>query len=472
MIINWLNRKSLAEITASTKSSGLARTLGAFDLIMIGLGVIIGTGALVLTGDVAANYAGPSIMISYAIAGFICIFVALAYSELATMMPTSGSLYSYSYVAYGELFAWLVSGLLIVQLCFAAATVAAGWSAYVVNIIESSGIELPDAITKVPADGGIINLPCVIIISFIAFILYRGTKDSKLVNEILVYVKLAVLGIFVFLAVPHFEFAQWNNFIPFGAEKMIAGSTILFFAYTGFSGLACVAEECKNPAKDLKIGIIVSLILAIIVYLLVAGALTGMVSYTELGNAAPFANALKLKGTKIGAVIIAVGSVCAMTNVLLILLYTLSRLFYVIGRDGLVPKFFAKLHPKYDSPYISIIVFSVFAMLLAGFIPYQLVGTLAAMAAILDYIIALSIVILFRIRYPDIERPFKCPAIFIIVPLTILACMYLLYKQIIDADGSLLHSGRVFIYWFIGVAILYFVRGLFVNQASEQNAKC
>jgi len=262
--MNFFKKKTFEEVKESAASSALVKSLGAFDLVMIGLGAIVGSGVFALSGQIAAQYSGPAIMISFAIAGFTCIFVALVYSELATMLPVSGGVYSYTYVAYGELFAWLVAGLLIIEFIFSAATVAAGWSGYVVNLLENGGIIVPDLITKVPSDGGLVNLPAILVLSFIGYVLYKGTSDSKKLNVILVFIKLAAIGLFIFLAVPHFNSENLTPFNPFGLSKVMTGSSILFFAYTGFSGIAAAAEECKNPSRDLKIGIIGSISLSVI----------------------------------------------------------------------------------------------------------------------------------------------------------------------------------------------------------------
>ena len=460
--MSFFYKKTFEEVKASGKSSSLVKSLGALDLIMIGIGAIVGTGVFVLSGQIAANYSGPAIMVSFMIAGITCIFVALAYSELATMLPVSGGVYSYSYVAYGEVFAWMLGGVLILEFVVGTATVASGWSGYVVNILENGGIILPDIITKVPSEGGMINLPAILILSFIGYTLYRGTSESKKLNATLVIVKIFAIGLFIFLSSSNFDSRNWIPFNPFGFQKVIAGASILFFAYTGFGGLASAAEECKNPSRDLKIGIIGSIIIAVIIYVIISGLLTGIVSYKELNNSSPLATALTLNGNNIGAAIVAIGAVCAMSAVMLVQLYSASRVFYVIGRDGLIPKFFAKLHPKYGSPYASIIIFTLACMILSGFFPINILAQLASMGAIFDYMVVASIVLFFRIKYPNIDRPFKCPLAFIVIPIAFILCAYLLLTQIINIEeGILLESGRAFFYWFIFIFVLYLIKNLF-----------
>jgi basic amino acid/polyamine antiporter, APA family len=467
--MSFFKKKTFAEMKESGKSSALSRSLGAMDLIIIGIGAIIGTGVFVLSGQIAANYSGPAIMLSYAIAGLTCIFVALAYSELATMLPVSGGVYSYSYVAYGEVFAWMLGGVLILEFVVGTATVASGWSGYILNVLENAGIVLPDLLTKIPSNGGLVNLPSILILSFIGFILYKGTSDSKKLNAVLVTIKISAIGLFIFLSVPNFDSKNWTPFMPFGFNQVIAGSSILFFAYTGFGGIAAAAEECKNPSRDLKIGIIGSISIAVIVYIIVSGLLTGIVSYKELNNSSPLAKALTLNGSRLGSTMVGIGAISAMTAVMLVQLYSASRVFYAIGRDGVIPGFFAKLHPKYQSPYITIIIFTVVCMILSGFFPLTVLAQISSMGAIFDYMIVTSIMLLFRVKYPEIERPFKCPAAFIVAPLAFFSCVYLLYTQIINVEnGKLLESGKAFIYWFIAVFILYVIKSFLPKKVPNE----
>ncbi len=459
--MSFLTKKSFESIKELSNTGGLSKTLGAFDLILLGLGAIIGTGVFVVTGIVAATYSGPAVMVSYIIAGTTCIFVALAYTELATMLPTSGSVYTYSYIAFGEIFAWLISSVIILELGFSAGTVAAGWSGYVQAILSTGGIRLPKALTTVPANGGIINLPAFLIVVFISFILYLGTKDSKKLNAILVFVKMTAIFAFIVSATPHFNITHWKNFLPFGFNNMLVGASILFFAMTGFGTIAATAEECKNPSRDLMIGIIGSLVISTIVYVIIAGLVTGIVPFDQLNNDQPLAHALSLNHSNIGSAIVATGAVAGMTTVLMMNIYGTSRIFYVIARDGLLPKSFAKLHPKYDSPYVTILVFSALAALLGGFCPTAILVQLSSMGALIDYATVVIIVMLFRIKMPNVSRPFKCPAAFIIIPLTLVACIYLLAIQIFDGE---MVTGRLLIYWLVAMFILYIMRLFFIKR--------
>ncbi|WP_341793785.1 MULTISPECIES: amino acid permease [unclassified Rickettsia] len=462
--MSFLKKKSFESVRELGSSSGLSKTLGAFDLVLLGLGAMIGTGVFVTTGMIAAKYSGPAVMVSYAIAGVTCIFVALVYTELATMLPTSGSIYTYSYVAFGEIFAWLIGSVIILELGVAAGIVAAGWSGYFQGILEAGGVYLPKMLTTVPANGGIINLPAFLISVFIGFILFLGTKDSKKLNAILVFVKMGAIFAFILAAAPHFDATNWGNFMPFGFSNVLVGSSILFLAFTGFGTIATAAEECKNPKRDIMIGIIGSLVLTTLVYVVMAGLVTGIAPFDQLNNDQPLAYALSLNNSKIGSAIVATGAVCGMMTVLMMNIYGTSRIFYAIARDGLLPKSFAKLHPKYDSPYVTIIIFSALAALLGGFCPTEITIQLTSMGSLIDYTTVAIIVMLFRIKLPNAQRPFKCPIVFIIAPFILLACLYLLFIQMYDGEFNLLIAGRALIYWFIIIFSLYIVRSFFVKK--------
>lgn len=461
--MSFLTTKSFESIKELGNTSGLSKTLGAFDLVLLGLGAIMGTGVFVMTGRVAATYSGPAVMLSYAIAGITCIFVALAYTELATMLPTSVSVYTYAYVAFGEIFAWLIGSVIVLELGFAAGAVAAGWS-FVQAILSAGGIYLPKALTAVPANGGMINLPAFLIVVFISFILYLGTKDSKRLNAILVFIKMAAIFAFIIYATPHFNATNWQNFLPFGFNNMLVGASILFIAMTGFGTIAATAEECKNPNRDLMIGIIGSLVISTIVYVIIAGLANGIASFDQLNNDQPLAYALSLNNSNIGSAIVATGAVAGMTTVLMMNIYGTSRIFYVIARDGLLPKSFAKLHPKYDSPYITILLFSALAAILGGFCPTAILVQLSSMGALIDYTAVAIIVMLFRIKMPGATRPFKCPAAFIIIPFVLVACLYLLVIQIVDGEFNLMTAGKVLIYWFAAMFVLYIFRSFFIKR--------
>lgn len=456
--MSFFTKKNFQAIKETGSTSGLDKTLNAFDLILLGLGAIVGTGVFALTGLVAAQYSGPAVTLSYLIAGCTCIFVALAYTELATMLPTSGSIYSYSYVAFGEVFAWLIGSVIIIELGFASAAVAGSWSAYVNGVLTAAGYAIPEAYSKSIFEGGVFNFPAFLVVIFVGFMLYLGTKDSKKLNNILVFIKIAAIAAFIFFAAPHFDATNWENFMPNGFDDVLIGSSILFFAFTGFGILASTAEECKNPKRDLIVGIIGSLVFAAVVYMIVGALATGIVPYTELNNAQPLAHALAANNSNIGSVIVATGAIAGMTTVIMMNIYGQSRIFYVIARDGLLPKYLAKLHYKYDSPYVTIVIFTLAIALMAAFCPYTILAQLSSMAALIDYIVIAIIVMIFRVTMPSAERPFRCPAVFIVAPIAIIASGWLLLKQVLGKDGSLLLTGEIIIYWFVVMFVLYLVK--------------
>jgi APA family basic amino acid/polyamine antiporter len=466
--MRFLQKKSFESVIKEVqKSHALEKTLTGFDLILLGLGFIVGTGVFVLTGLVSASYAGPAVTLSYAIAGLVCVFVALAYTELAVMVPSSGSIYSYAYIAFGEIVAWLMGGCILLNLGIGASVVAGGWSAYMVGLLESGGVHIPEAFTAVPSNGGIANLPAIFITCFVGIVLHLGTKDSKLLNAVLVFIKMGAILVFVIVAAPHFDIKNWETFVPFGFDNVIYGSSMLFFAFTGFGGLSAAAEECKNPKKDLIIGIIGSLALSTVVYVIIAGLLTGIVSYTTLGTPDSLAHALSANGSAIGTGIVTVGAVAGFTTVMLMQLFTTTRIFFVMSRDGLLPKSFAKVHKKFHSPYITIWLLVLGVSIVSGFFDIKLLAQVSSMGALLEYIMVLIIVMLFRFTLDKVERTFKCPAIWFIAPIGLVSCVYLLYVQIVDTNGNLRDSGSMLFYWFLGIAMFYVLRSFSLPKIAK-----
>lgn len=468
--MTFFKKKPIDKARESTTESGLNKHFGAFDLIMLALGGIVGSGVFVLIGLVAANYSGPAVTISYAIAGGTCIFVALVYTELATMIPTSGSVYTYSYVALGEVFAWLVASALILELVVASGVIAAGWSGYVQGILSAAGFPLHESLSKIPSEGGIINLPAVLIVIFVGVILYLGNTGSKKLNIALVFIKMAAIVAFIIFALPHFDITNWSNFMPFGVDNVIFGASMLFFAFTGFSILAASAEECKNPSRDLTIGIIGSLVLATIIYVIVGGLATGIVPFDKLNNAQPLSFALSINNSHVGSIIVATGAVCGMTTVIMANLYGVSRIYYVIARDGLLPKSLAKVHKKYDTPHMALVIFVVCTAILGAFCPLQTLAKLSNMGALIDYIFVTVIVVLLRFTSPKVARPFKCPALFMIAPIAFLASGYLLMTFIVDKNWKLLNTGKIMIYWFTVAFMLYVIQVLIKKRSKKKHA--
>ena len=444
--------KSIENIINDAKKSSLEKTLGALDLVFLGVGCTIGIGIFVLTGVAAAKYAGPAISISFALAAFVCMFAALSYTELAALVPASGSAYTYSYFILGEFIAWLVASTLVIEYIFGASIVAAGWSGYFVGILKSGGINIPEYLTKIPTEGGLINLPAVLVTLFIGILLIFGTKESMLVNRILVITKLTVIFLFLVIATPHVQMVNYADFLPFGWNGVITGAATIFLAYAGFDAVSAAAEEVKNPNRDLPIGIIGSLIICALIYVAASLVLTGIVDYKTLDNSEPITYALRQNGSNIGSALVGTGAVAGMLTVLLALMYGQSRILFVISRDGLIPPLFSRLHKKFHTPHISSITVTIAIILISGFTPIKTMGQMTSLATLAVFaIVCLSVAIL-RFTRPELKRSFKCPAVFIISPIAVLSCSYLIYTL-------LLETGKPFFIWIAFSLCFYFLYG-------------
>lgn len=426
--MNLFRTKDIEQMRALVRASGMAKNLGVIDLILLGIGGVIGTGIFVLTGVAAAEYAGPAVMLSFIISGFACGMAGLAYAEFASIVPASGSAYTYSYAALGEIVAFIVGWNLVLEYTVTSSAVAAGWAGYVTGLFKSAGIHLPFALTHVPADGGIINIPAILITLLLSIFLIRGTKESTRLNRILVGVKLLAVFIFLLLAGPHVNTMNWQPFMPFGFSGVAGGAAIVFFAYIGFDAVATTAEECKNPSRDLPIGMIGSLIICTILYVIVAAVLTGVVPYTQLNNPEPVAYALRYIGYNIGSALVGVGAICGITTVLLVLLYGQARIFFAMSRDGMIPAKICKIHPRFQTPYLVTITGCIFVSLIAGFAPIGVIAEMANIGTLSAFFVASLGVMVLRIRKPDLPRTFRCPLIWLVGPLAVLSCGYLMYN--------------------------------------------
>jgi APA family basic amino acid/polyamine antiporter len=444
-------RKKSAKITHDANgSNNLERRLGAMDLLLMGIGAVVGTGIFVLTGIQAATAAGPAVMVSFMLGGLTCIFVALVYTEIASTVPCAGGAYTFAYISLGEVIAWLVGWVSIVQLCLGATTVAAGWSGYMMGILAQANIHLPYDFVNIPSNGGIVDLPACLICLVITAVLIKGIKESAKFNTILVIVKLAAIFLFLIVAAPHFNLENWSNFTPYGLKGVLVAAGAIFMAYTGFDAVANATEESKNPEKDVTFGLIGSLLVCIVLYVLVSGMLTGIVPYIQLNNSEPLAYALKANGSQIGGALVAAGGVAGMTTVILFQIYAQSRIFMAMARDGLLPKFFSTIHPKYRTPYISTIIIGVSMSIVAGFLPITIMGNMASMGTLIVFSIVSISALVLRKSNPNIKRPFKSPAIGLVSTLAVLSCGYLIY--------SLFESvGMYMLVWIILGLIVYFV---------------
>ncbi|SDE82359.1 amino acid permease [Sporomusa acidovorans] len=424
--MNLFRKKNIAELIRGTEGNSLKKTLGAMDLVLLGIGCIIGTGIFVLTGVAAAKYAGPGIMLSFVLSGLACAFAALAYAELASMVPVTGSAYTFAYVAIGEVVAFAVGWALICEYTIGSAAIAAGWSGYMVGLLKSAGIALPTAWTAVPADGGILNVPSVVIIAFLTYLLILGTRESASLNKILVFIKLGCIGFFLLVATPHINPVNWQPFLPYGLGGVAAGAAIVFFAYIGFDTVSTAVEECKNPNRDIPIGIVGSLVVATILYIAVAAVLTGVVPYSTLNNSEPVAFALRAIGMNFGSALVALGAICGITTVLLVFMYGQTRIFLAMARDGMIPQSLVKIHPKYGTPHIITMIAGCVVATLSGLLPINIIAELCNMGTLFAFVIVSIGVWVLRSTQPDLPRPFRCPAVKVIVPFAVLLCSYLI----------------------------------------------
>lgn len=446
--------------------NNLKKSLGPFDLTVLGIGAIIGTGVFVVTGTAAADNAGPALVISFVVAALVCILAALCYSELASTVTISGSAYAYSYAAFGEVFGWLMGWALVLEYGLAAASVASGWSAYVQGLLAGFNIHLPAALSGAfnAASGQIVDLPAVIIILLICLLLTRGAKETARFNAFMVFVKIAVILIFVIVGAFYVKPDNWTPFIPFGYSGILSGAALVFFAYIGFDAVATAAEEVKNPQRDLPIGIIASLLVCTLLYVIVVVVLTGMVPYTELSVADPVAFALRFVQQDFAAGLISLGAIAGITTVLLVLLFSQTRLLFAISRDGLLPRFLSKVDEKRQTPVRSTWMVGLVIALLCGFLPLDKLASLTNMGALFAFAIVSLGVIGLRKARPDLKRGFTVPWV-PFLPLLSAGCCFLLMFQL---D---IWTWMGFILWMIVGLLIYLFYGYSHSELGKNNPK-
>lgn len=430
--------------------SKLKRCLNATDLTLMGIGAIIGAGIFVLTGIAAATKAGPAIMLSYVLSGFACAFTALAYAELAASIGGCGSAYGYAYAGFGEIIAWIIGWDLILEYGVATPAVAIGWSGYVNNALTALGFGLPQFLTLSPAEGGLINLPATLIILFLSALLSIGVQISVRFNAIMVMVKILAILLFIIVAAGSFKIENWTPFMPFGWHGVGAGAAIIFFAYIGFDAVSTAAEEAINPQRDLPIGIVVSLAICTIIYIVVSGMLTGIVPYTTLNVPSPVADALLRIGHRWASAVIAAGAIAGLTTVMLVLYYALTRIFLAMSRDGLLPPIFAQVNKTTQTPVRIIITSGILMAAIAGLTPIGHVAELVNIGTLAAFVLVCAGVIILRYKQPDLPRPFKTPFSPLIPLLGMAFCIYLMISL------PLITWLRFIIWLMIGM-IIYFV---------------
>jgi APA family basic amino acid/polyamine antiporter len=441
-------RKSIAAALANG-DRGLARSLSGLDLTLLGIGAIIGAGIFVLTGVAAATKAGPALSLSFVMGAFACGFAALVYAEFASTVPLSGSAYTYTYVTLGELPAWVIGWDLILEYALACATVAIGWSGYFLRLLAELGITLPAALIHGPAEGGIINLPAFAVMLLISLLLAVGVRQTSVVNTLIVILKLAVIGIFLFAAIPHVEPAHWEPFMPFGWSGVMAGAGLIFFAYIGFDAVSTAAEEAKNPQRDMPIGIIASLVLCTIIYIAVTVVLTGIAPYPTLDVKDPIAFALSQIGEHFAAGATAIGAVAGLTSVLLVMMYGQTRVFYAMSRDGLLPPVFSEVHTRFRTPARTTLLTGLVIAIAAGLLPIHEVASLVNVGTLAAFVMVSVAVLYLRRAEPDLHRPFRTPFVPWTPILAIVSCGYLI------ASLEAITLWR-FVIWMLIGGVLYF----------------
>src|SRR5215213_1764655 len=458
---NLLKTKSIEQLVGDVEhgSKALKRTLTAMDLTLLGIGAIIGTGIFVLTGTAAANQAGPAIVLSYVIAGLACGFAALCYAEFAAMIPISGSAYTYAYATLGEIFAWMIGWDLILEYAVGSMTVAVGWSGYFQRILAGFGLHLPAWMTASPdaATGSLVNVPAILIVLGIMVLLVIGVRESARFNAAMVAVKLAAVAFFILVGFSYVEPANWTPFMPYGFSGVMTGAAVVFFAYIGFDAVSTTAEEAKNPSRDLPIGIISSLVICTLLYLIVSAILTGIIPVVQFKSDMQFLNApvgyaLAVIHKDWAAGLVSAGAVAGITSVLLVMLMSQPRIFFAMSRDHLLPSGVSKVHPRFGTPYLTTIITCVIVALVAGLTQIQVVGEMTSIGTLFAFVVVCAAVLVLRVKRPEAVRPFRVPFGPVFPVLGILSCAYLMLSLPILTWVRFLvwlDLGMV-IYWFYG----------------------
>lgn len=470
-LADYMQRKPIADILHDSKSHRLTPSLGAWSITGLGIGSIIGAGIFVLTGTAAAQFAGPGVMLSFVLAGIACAFVGLCYAELAALIPVAGSSYTYTYATLGELMAWIIGWDLILEYAMGAATVAVGWSGYIVSLLRNFGISIPAAFAAAPgtvaetlADGtvvrGIVNLPAAFIVALLTMLLVKGTRESARLNNIMVAVKLTVVLAFVLIGSAYVTSANWHPLVPentghfghFGWSGILRGSAVVFFAFIGFDAVSTAAQEARNPQRDMPIGILGSLAICTLLYIAVSAVMTGIVPYTELNVADPIAKAVDVIGLTWFSVLIKFGALAGLTTVILVLLYGQSRVFFAIAHDGLLPPVFAEVHPVRRTPWKSQILIGTIVAIVAALTPIGILGEMVSIGTLFAFCLVCGAVLYLRQSHASLARPFRAPGVPVVPILGILFCLLLMAGLPLDTWL------RLVIWLVIGLAI-YFIYG-------------
>ena len=424
----FFKKKTLEDFSAQREGSGMLRTLSTLDLTFLGIGGIIGSGVFVLTGIGAARYAGPGIVLSFVAAGLLCMLVGLAYAELASLIPAAGSAYAYTFASLGEGMAFLCGWSLIIGYIVTASAVAVGFSAYFSGMMASLGMEIPKALLTTAPEGGIINLPAVVIALLIGLLLAHGTKESSRLNTILISLTICAIIAFLIVTTPHMDLSKnMEPFLPFGTAGIMTGAAVVFFSFMGFDTVATSAEECKTPEKSLPIGIIASVFVCLCIYAVVAFVLTGTINYADLDRADPVAYCLRTIGYTGLANLVTVGILFGMITTLIVYIFGQARVFFAMSRDGFLPKTMANIHPKYGTPYFITLVGSAIIAFIAGCVPMLYIVELANTGVLAAFFIVFVGLISLRRNAPDLPRTFHFPMLYVLAPIGMAVCLYLIW---------------------------------------------
>jgi APA family basic amino acid/polyamine antiporter len=484
---NLLKTKSIEQLVSDVEhGKHLKRALSAVDLTLLGIGAIIGTGIFVLTGTAAANQAGPAITASYMLAGLACGFAALCYAEFASMIPIAGSAYTYSYATLGEIFAWMIGWDLILEYAVGSMTVAIGWSGYFQRILAGFGVTLPQWMAAAPP-AGVINLPAVLIVLVITALLVIGVRESARFNAVMVAIKVAAVLFFIAVGFGKVDTSNWSPFAPYGWSGIMGAGAVVFFAYIGFDAVSTTAEEAKNPKRDLPIGIIASLVICTVLYIVVAAILSGIVPVTHYRTYeaslagttivpaaesarflnAPVAYVLSVLRMDWAAGIVSAGAVAGITSVLLVMLMSQPRIFFSMSRDRLLPQGVSRVHPRFGTPYITTIITGAIVALFAGLLRIDVVGEMTSIGTLFAFVVVCAAVIMLRVKRPDAKRPFRVPFGFVFPVLGVVSCLYLMLSL------SVVTWVRFLVWLDIGMAI-YWMYGRThspLADAAEQRAR-
>lgn len=468
---------------AEGKNDGLRRNLSAANLVTLGIGAIVGTGIFVITGTAAANYAGPGLTISFLISALGCVMAGLCYAEFAAMIPVAGSVYSYSYTTMGEFLAWFIGWILILEYLFACSSVAVGWSGYMMSLCQEWGIHIPWHLSHATFDhtsegwivtGSFFNFPAVFIIAIITSLLLGGIRQSALINNIIVVIKVGVILLFIGFGLSYIDPGNWTPYIPentgnfgnFGWSGILRGAGVVFYAYLGFDALSTAAQEAKNPQKDMPKGILISLLICTILYVGVTAVLTGMVNYKELDVAAPIALAIDSTGAGLAwlSPFVKLGAIAGLSSVILVMMLGQSRIYYAISKDGLLPKFFSKVNLKHGTPQNSTLFASIVTGLFAGLFPLNVLSELVSIGTLMAFMVVCISIVILRRTQPHLKRPFRTPFVPFVPILGAVICLI----QMVSLPFS---TWIRLIIWTLVGFVIYFCYGIRHSKLNENNIK-